>query len=111
MAQPIKIGELNRPLILQKLTKVTTTTGEKVTTVVDYMYPLWAALNDVAGSESEDGKIIYLSVRKYVIRYVEEILIDGEKMLIKDIDGTYNINSIEQSGNKQYLILKCSKRE
>ena len=111
MKTSVKIGQLNRAVILKKITTVTSTTGSEKETEVDFINPLWAALDDVSGNESEDGKVMYLNVRKYIIRYNEEVLTEGEKMLITDIDGTYNINSIGQIGFKSYLTLKCSKRE
>lgn len=111
MAKGVQIGQLNRPVVLKKITTVTSTTGAEKETEVEFINPLWAGLDDVSGNESEDGKIMYLNVRKYTVRYNEEILLEGEKMVITDFDGTYNINSINQVGRKDYLILKCSKRE
>jgi len=111
MASTVKIGQLNHPVILKKITMVTSTTGFEKPTEVDFINPLWAKLDDVTGNETEDGKILALNVRKYTVRHNAEILTDGVKMLITDVDGTYNINSVEQIGRKDYLVLKCSKRE
>ena len=111
MKNKIKIGQLNRAVILKKITTVTSTTGFETETEVDFINPLWAQLDDVTGNETEEGKIIALNVRKYTIRYNAEVVISGTKMVITDVDGTYNINSIEQVGFKNYLTLKCSKRE
>lgn len=111
MSNEIKIGQLRHPVILKKIQTTVSTTGEKIKSEIDFINPLWASLSDVSGGENEDGKIMYLSVRKYIVRYNLELLKEGEKMLIVDVDGTYNINSIEQIGFKNYLVLKCSKRE
>lgn len=111
MSNKVKIGQLNRPVILNKITTVVSSTGEETKTEVQFKNPLWAALDDVGGNESEDGKVISLNVRKYIVRYSEEILKEGEKMTIVDMDGVYNIHSIAQEGRKEYLTLKCSKRE
>jgi head-tail adaptor len=111
MASAVKIGQLNRPVILNKITYVASLTGEKVKTEVQFVNPLWAQLDDVSGNEDVDGKVIALKVRKYTIRYNDEVLNEGEKMTITDRDGVYNIHSVEQIGYKNYLTLKCSKRE
>lgn len=110
MATEIKIGNLNRAIVLKKITTVVSSTGEETKSEILYK-GVWAQLADISGSENEDGKVMYLSVRKYIVRYDLEILKEGETMLITDIDGTYNIHSIEQIGRKDYLALKCSKRE
>jgi len=111
MANSVKIGQLNRAVILKKITTVVSSTGEETKTEVEFKNPLWAQLDDVTGNESEDGKVISLNVRKYTIRYNDEIATEGEKMVITDFDGTYNIHSIALIGRKDYLTLKCSKRE
>ncbi|MFD1292636.1 head-tail adaptor protein [Lutibacter holmesii] len=106
-----QIGTLNQPVILNKITTVVSETGQKSKSEVQFINPLWAYLDDVSGNESVDGKVIALNVRKYTVRYNEEILTEGDKMVIVDADGSYNIHSIEQLGRKTYLVLKCSKRE
>lgn len=111
MNSKIQIGQLNHPVILNKITTVVNEVGEKTKTDVQFINPLWSFLDDVSGNESVDGKVIALNVRKYTIRYNEEVLKEGEKMAIIDVDGSYNIHSIEQIGRKNYLVLKCSKRE
>lgn len=72
---------------------------------------VWAKLDDITGNETEDGKIIALNVRKYTIRYDDDIVADGEKMAVNAPDGVYDIHSIAQIGFKNYLVFKCSKRE
>ena len=110
MESKVKIGQLNRRVVITQLQTTTETTGEKIKTEVAYA-AVWAQLDDVSGNESVDGKVIALNVRKYTIRYEETILKEGDKMFVVDNDGTYNINGISQIGNKSYLTLKCSKRE
>ena len=110
MSNETQIGQLNSRIAIKKLQTVTEPTGEKINTEVVFK-TLWAKLEDVTGTESEQGKIVALNVRKYTIRYNKQILLEGEKMLVEDIDGIYNINSVSQIGFKEYLTLRCSKRE
>ena len=84
--------------------------GEDIPIETAFKY-VWANLDDLSGSESEDGKIIALNVRKYTIRYIKEVVLNGVEMLIVAEDGTYNITSVQQIGRKNYLLLKCRKRE
>jgi len=105
-----QIGQLDRRVTIKQLQTITEPTGEKINTEVVFKI-LWAKLEDVSGNESEQGKIVALNVRKYTIRYNKQILLEGEKLLVEDIDGVYNINSVVQEGFKEYLTLRCSKRE
>lgn len=112
MSNTVKIGQLKSRITLQKFQPATDTTGEKIETEVPYK-TIFSYVQDVTGSESEEGKILALSVRKYIIRYDVEVLKNGVKMLVFDEteETVYNINSVEQIGFKNYLALKCSKRE
>ncbi len=110
MTKRVHIGNLNRRIVIQNNVLVASATGQKTKTPQTYA-TCWAELDDVSGNESEDGKIVALSVRKYTIRYDAGILTGGTEMIIVDEDGSYNINSIEQVGRKTYLTLKCSKKE
>ena len=111
MESKIKIGDLRHLVILKKITTTPSDTGSAVETEQVFRDALWTKLDDVSGSESEEGKIIGLNVRKYTCRYDLEIVKNGIKMLITDVDGTYNVNSVAQIGFKSYLQLRCSKRE
>lgn len=112
MANQVYIGQLNRKVAIQQYEVETDSTGEKIETLVDYKN-VWAELKDVSGSEYEEGKIVALNVRKYTIRYNQTILQKGVEMFVYDKDevSLYNINSVEVIGFKNYLTLKCSKRE
>lgn len=111
MNKPINIGQLKHRITINQVTEIKSpTTGEKVPTEVLYK-SVWSKIDDVSGSESLEGKVISLNVRKYIVAYRKEIVINGETMLVVDVDGTYNVNSVQQVGFKQYLILKCSKKE
>ena len=112
MSNTIKIGQLRSRITLKQFQKTTDTTGEFLEEETPYK-EVFAYLQDVTGGESEEGKILALSVRKYTIRYDLEVLKNGVKMLLFDEteETTYNINSVEQVGFKKYLTLKCSKKE
>ena len=110
MAGITKIGELTRYITLNKVVTSINTTGEKEKSEVEYA-KVWAKADDVSGNETAEGKIIALNVRKYTIHYSEEILLQASELLIVDIDGTYNVHSAAEEGYKQFLVLKCSKRE
>ncbi|WP_449284323.1 phage head completion protein [Lutibacter aestuarii] len=110
MNDKIKIGSLNRSVMLKTISITESDTGEDVPLEVNFKQ-VWASLDDLSGSEDADGKIIALNVRKYVIRYIKEVVISGVEMLVVDEDGTYNITSVQQLGRKNFLLLKCRKRE
>ena len=111
MSNKTYIGELNERVVLNEIvTTKSPTTNEKLKTEVAFK-TVWGKIDDVSGNESIDGRVIALNVRKYTIRYSEEIYLKSATLLIEAIDGTYNVNSVELLGRKQFLILKCSKRE
>jgi len=110
MKKAVYIGQLDRLVNINQIQTTITTTGEKIKSEVLYAQT-WTKLDDVSGNENEDGKIIALNVRKYTVRYDNELVQNGTQMSIDDADGTYNIHSVEQIERKNYLILKCSKRE
>ena len=66
MSKKILIGHLNNAVILKKITTVVSTTGAEKETEVEFINPLWAALDDISGNESEDGKTFYLNVRIFL---------------------------------------------
>ena len=110
MSNAIYIGQLNHRIQINTVALVASETGEEKRTEVPFIN-LWAKIDDVSGSETEDGKIIALNVRKYIVKYRKDIYLNAVKLVVVDEDGTYNVNSVNQVGFKDYLILKCSKRE
>ena len=110
MKRAVYIGQLDRLVNVNQIQTTITTTGEKIKSEVVYAQT-WAKLDDVSGNENEDGKIVALNVRKYTLRFDDEIVQNGTQMSITDDDGVYNIHSVEQIERKNYLVLKCSKRE
>ena len=63
------------------------------------------------GSEDEEGKIRFLDVRTYTMRFVPEVYEDRANVIIRDDEGDFDIYSIELLGRRRWMILKCSKRE
>jgi head-tail adaptor len=105
------IGQLNERVNIIERARVTSATGEK--TITDTLFgSFWSKIDDVSGNEEEDGKIIALNVRRYTIQYnpalVEKQITD---MYVQDNTGYYNIHSVSYIGYKEYIQLKCSKRE
>ncbi len=110
MKEFVNIGELNQRIELISFTETKSTTNTPIKTENEPV-KRWAKVIDVTGSEDEDGKIRALSVRSYIITYSLSVLQNGTKMLIRDVDGDYNIHHAGMKGNKRYLVLKCSKNE
>jgi SPP1 family predicted phage head-tail adaptor len=107
----VYIGQLDRRIQLIQTTLVIGSSGE-ATPLETTFNTVWAKVEDVSGTEDEQGKIIALNVRKYVIRYDPDLVaLKLTDMFIVDDDGKYNIHAVEFIGRKQYIMLKCSKRE
>lgn len=104
------IGQLDRRISIIEDVRTQTTTGEKNTTANAFV-SCWAKVDDVSGSEVEDGKVRALNVRRYTIRYnpalVEKQITD---LRINDNNTLYNIYSVAFLGRQEYIELKCEKR-
>ena len=111
MRNNIYIGQLDARVSIIERTRTTSTTGEK--TVVETLFnTVWARIDDVSGQEEEDGKVIALNVRKYILRYDPDLEIKNiTDLYIQDMNDLYNIHSVAYIGRKEYIQLKCSKRE
>lgn len=101
-------GEYNRRVELYEFSTGPSTTGERVRTD-NLLKQLWAKRIEVSGSEVAEGKVLSLSVLKFEVRYDQDLLINGTKYFIRDLDGDYRINSVGIKSRAE-IELKCSKR-
>lgn len=105
------IGQLDVRISLKENTRVTSATGEKTDTPTLFK-TVWAKVEDVSGTEDTEGKIIALNVRKYTVRYDPDLVLKKITDMFIDHDNEiYNIHSTAFTGRKEYITLKCSKRE
>lgn len=110
MIKQINIGQLDRKVNIYETTKVKSSSGEYVETEVLFKN-CWVKSEDKSAKEEEDGKIWLYAIRNYTIRYDFNVVLRGEQMYIRDIDGDYYVTGIIEEGRKKYLILKTMKRE
>jgi len=105
-------GLMNREVEFFKNEKQNTDTNERATVAVSLGKKRVQRI-DVSGREEEDGKIMSLSVCKFILRFDKDVLINGTKYYIQDLDGKYQVNSINITGpgRNRFLELKCSSRE
>lgn len=107
----IHAGELNRRVELFKYEAVATETAERTRTEVS-LGVKWVKRIDVSGQEEEEGRILSLSVCRFVIRFSSDLVVNGENYFLRDIDGDYQVNSVSLTGQgrNRFLELKCSRR-
>jgi len=68
---------------------------------------------DAVGKEDVEGRLVGLSVCKYIMRYNEDYLKEGNKYMVRDVDGDWEVNSVRLLPGVQrnrFIELKCSKR-
>ncbi len=107
----IYTGQLNQRIAIIERQRTTSNTGEKTYNEVQFN-AVWAKMEDVSGSEVEDGKILALNVRRYTIRYDPALVLKNITDLYIEHGGNmYNIYSVGFIGHQEYIQLKCSKRE
>lgn len=104
------IGQLDRIVSIIEITNVLNSIHENKPTETIVCNP-YAKMEDVSGSEQEDGKIIHLVDRKYTIRYREEIATKGHEMLLNDNGEKFRIKHVKQIGRKNFLELICERNE
>lgn len=105
------IGQLDRRISIKEDVRATSSTGEKTKTPTLFN-TVWSKVEDVSGNEDIDGKIIALNVRKYIVRYDPALVLkEITDMFIDDAGEVYNIHSVSYQGRKEFITLKCSKRE
>ena len=111
MNQAVYTGELDVRVSIIERTRTTSVTGEK--SVVETLFnTVWAKVEDVSGTEEADGKVIALNVRKYILNYDPALVLKNiTDLYISDNSNLYNIHSVSFIGRKEYIQLKCSKRE
>lgn len=109
--EAIHAGELNRVVKLFSKTYVNQSTNERIKQDTP-LRDLRVKRIDVSGTEEEYGKLVALSVCKFVLRYDQDVLLNGTKYFIRDIDGDYEVNSVSITGpgRNRFLELKCSSR-
>lgn len=104
-------GQLDARITIIENVRATSGTGGKTDTPAP-LGEFWAKVEDVSGNEEEEGKIIALNVRRYIIRH--NLTIVSKKITDLTIDHggeIYNIHSSQHLGRKEYIVLKCSKKE
>lgn len=105
------IGQLDARISIIEETDVTSSTGEKTHTE-STLATVWAKIDDVSGTEDVEGKVLALNVRKYTIRYNPDVVAKQINTLVVDDAGEkYNIHSTAFIGRKEFMQLKCSKKE
>lgn len=111
MNDKIYTGQLDVRIDIVERTNTSSTTGEPVVSE-SVLNTVWAKSIDVSGSEEAEGKIFALNVRRYIIRYDPDLASKTmTELFINDGSDQYNIHSSASIGRKEYIELKCSKRE
>ena len=107
----IPAGALNRRVEAFRYTDTSNAQAEAVKSAVSLGY-VRVNRRDVAQSEDEYGRLVALSVCRFVMRYREDFLQNGTKYFIRDLDGDYEVTSVTVLPTRQrnkFLELKTSK--
>lgn len=107
----IHAGELSRQVELMKDTYVNSSTSERIPTQVSIGKKFVKRI-DSTGFEDEAGMLVPEKMVLFVMRFDPAVLADGEKWLIRDIDGDFFIKhiAITGPGRNRFLELKCRAR-
>jgi len=110
------IGRLDRPIQIIKTTAAQNTYGEK-TLSTDSTTDAFARIETEKGSNSFDADaLVNVNPTKMIIRWTTEINISPDywikvqRMGTPDQTDSYIINSIEEIGRREGLILYCERK-
>lgn len=104
-------GELRHPIKFIEVTGTRNKLNERVDVDND-LVTVFAKREDVSGSEAlEDGTVIALQVRRYFIRFRQDLYAKGTKLIIEDTSNKWNVHYMGILGDNQFIEIKCGRRE
>ena len=112
MGEVVYIGELNRSVELFQFTNTQNAGGETVE-AEQSLGKKFAARKDVSAKEDEDGRLLPVNTVKFIIRWIEDIMVNGSKYFIRDYDGDYLISGvIEVAGpmRRRFIEIQATRR-
>lgn len=104
------VGQRDRRVQVVEYTTIKNSLNEDVKTEQSVGY-FYARVDDLSGTEDEEGKVIHIINRMYVIPYHPDIKARGEHMVVKDEEREYRIYYVQEVGRHEQLRLKCTNRE
>lgn len=103
-------GELNRKIIISKEESIQNSTGQPEVNLVEVV-KTYSKMVETDGDDQLDGKVIHLIKRKYIIRYHQQIALDGFKMVVDDNGRKFSIYHVMEIGRRKHLALLVSANE
>jgi hypothetical protein len=100
------VGQMDRKVQIVEVTKTKTDTGFETDAEVTVCEP-FAFMEEVSGGEDEEGRVIHLVNRTYVIRYRSEVLQKQNTLLLIDNGARFQVNHVMEIGRKSHLKLIC----
>ena len=67
----------------------------------------------LSAKEDEDGRLLPVNTVKFIIRWIEDIMVNGSKYFIRDYDGDYLISGvIEVAGpmRRRFIEIQATRR-
>ena len=104
------VGQKDIKVSVFELQKTVNSIGEPKEEEV-LLFETWAHLKTDNGTENEDGKIIHLVDRVYVVRYRSNLLAEGTQFILRDAHLKFQIEHVRPLGRKDHLELICKAYE
>ena len=100
------VGQMDRKVQIVEVTKTKSATGFENDTDTTICEP-FAFMDNVSGDEVEEGRVIQMVNRIYVIRYRSEVLAKQNKLVLIDGGQRFAVNHVYEIGRKSHLKLIC----
>ncbi len=98
------VGQLDRKIQVVELTKSQTSTGSEITTDTVVCEP-YAFMEDISGGEVEEGKVIHMVNRTYIIRFNASVKEKSNQLIVIDENQRYQVVHAVEIGRKSFLKL------
>ena len=107
MSKQTYIGQLNERITIQRDVAQKSDVSGSVQRSWQVLRNCWAKVEDVLGSESIEGRVMYLNTKLFTIRYDRSMLMATDRR-VEYMGRYYNIISIQPQGRKQWMVLKAT---
>lgn len=100
------VGQMDRKVQIVEVTKTKTATGFETDDDTP-VFEGFAFMDNVSGGEVDEGRVIHMVNRIYIMRYRSAVLEKQNKLVLIDGGQRYEVNHVYEIGRKSHLKLIC----
>lgn len=101
---------MDKPIQVVKLVKAADLAGG-IKTTEELVSEVFAAMDDLSGNETVEGKVMHIVKRSYTIRHDDDIAVNGKNYIVKDGAVKFKILNVAELGRECFLVLTVENYE